>query len=66
MENGSTRNNTATPHKNSNMAPEESEYLENRITQLKNQVDEMNVSMLKPMNLSHSWEYLKKELNENQ
>jgi hypothetical protein len=42
------------------MAFEESEDLENRLTQLKNQVDEMSASMLKQVDLSHSQEYLKK------
>jgi hypothetical protein len=60
MENGSTRNNTGTPHKNSNMTSKESEDFENRLTQLKNQVDEMSVSMLKPMDLKNSQEYLKR------
>jgi hypothetical protein len=41
MEKGSTRNNIGTPHKNSNMTSEENEDFENRLTQLKNQVDEM-------------------------
>jgi hypothetical protein len=65
MENGSTRNTIGTPHKNSNMTSEESEDLENRLTQLKNQVDEMSGSMLKQVDLTHSQEYLKREM-ENQ
>jgi hypothetical protein len=54
MEKGSTRNTTGTPHKNSNMTSEENEDFENRLTQLKNQVDEMSVSMLKQVDLTHS------------
>jgi hypothetical protein len=54
MEKGSTKNNIGTPHKNTNMTSEENEDFENRLTQLKNQVDEMNGSMLKLVDLSHS------------
>jgi hypothetical protein len=64
MEKGSTRNNTGTPHKNSSMTSEENEDFENRLTQLKNQVDEMSVSMLKQVDLTHSQEYLKRELED--
>jgi hypothetical protein len=65
MEKGYTRNITCTPHKKSNTASDSSEDLENRLTQLKNQVDEMSASMLKEMDLSHSQEYFKKEMEMN-
>ena len=53
MEKGPTRNNIGT-HKNTNMTSKENEHFENRITQLKNQVDEMSGSMLKQVNLLDS------------
>ena len=43
---------------------EEIEDFENMLSQLKNQVDEMSAIMLKQVDLSHSQEYLKREINE--
>jgi ABC-type Fe3+/spermidine/putrescine transport system ATPase subunit len=43
----------------------ENEDFENTLTQLKNQVNEMSVNMLKQVDLTHSRESLKREL-ENQ
>jgi hypothetical protein len=69
IEKGSTKNNIGTPHKNTNMNSKENEDFENRINQLKNQVDEMNGSMLKLVDLTHSHESIKmemeKKMNEN-
>jgi hypothetical protein len=56
---------TTTPIKplgSSHMISEESEDLENRLSQLKNQVDEMSGSMLKLVDFSHSQEGLKREM----
>ena len=53
MKKFSTRNNTGNPHKNSNMNSKENEDFENKLSQLKNQVDEMSGSMLKLVDLSH-------------
>jgi hypothetical protein len=44
------------------MTREESEDLKNRVSQLKNQVSDMNGSMLKLVDFSHSWEILKREI----
>jgi hypothetical protein len=51
MEKGSTRKNTSTPHKNLKMTSKENEDFQNILTQLKNQVDEVSVSMLKLVDL---------------
>jgi hypothetical protein len=65
MERGTSR--TTTPSKPleiSHMTSEENEDFENRLSQLKNQVDEMSGSMLKQVDLSHSQEYIKREMED--
>jgi hypothetical protein len=43
------------------MTPEESEDLENKVSQLKNQVNDMSDSVLKMVDFSCSWEIIKME-----
>ena len=60
MVNGSTMIYTHKPPDNSHLMLEESDDLENRVSILKNQVNEMNGSMLKQVDLSYSQDALKK------
>jgi len=64
MENGSTIKNIVTHNEISNMTSKEGEYFENKLAQLKNQVDEMSFIMLKWVDLTHSREYLKIKLED--
>ena len=52
------------PPNKSHMTSEENEDLENRLCKLKNQVDEMNGSMLKIVDLSRSQKILKREIDD--
>ena len=51
----------AKPPRNSHMTPKESEYLENMVSQLKNQISEMSGSMLKLVDFLCSQEILKRD-----
>jgi hypothetical protein len=50
------------PPKNSHMMLEENEDLENKVSQLKNQVNDITDSMLKMMDFSHYQEIFKMEM----
>jgi DNA-binding HxlR family transcriptional regulator len=63
MSKGSTK--SFTPHKpteNSSMILEECDDLEKRVSQLKNQVNDMSDNMLKRVDFSHSEEILRREI----
>ena len=62
MVKGSTRNITSTLHRISSIPFEESEEFEHMFSQLMNEVDEMNGSRLKQVDLSHSQENIKMEI----
>jgi ABC-type Fe3+/spermidine/putrescine transport system ATPase subunit len=65
MERGTSRINTPSkPLEISHRTLEENEDFENKLSQLKNQVDEMSGSMLKLVDLSSSQEFLKKEMED--
>jgi hypothetical protein len=53
------------PPKTSHWTSEENEDFENRLSQLKNQINEMNGSMWKQVNLSYSKESLKNKMEKN-
>jgi hypothetical protein len=53
------------PPETSHWTSEENEDFENRLSQLKNQINEMNGSMWKHVNLSYSKESLKNKMEKN-
>jgi hypothetical protein len=52
------------PLESSHMTSDENEDFENRLFQLKNEVDEMSGNMLKQVDLLCSQEYLKREMED--
>jgi hypothetical protein len=65
MEMGNLRNTTSKPPKIAHMMSKENEDLKTRLSQLKNEVEEMSGSMLKLEDYSCSQEILKREMDDN-